>query len=226
MHLQPGLLFVPPVQLAALLFPGLANRGISGDMRPVEMYSQTASGYAYWKIPKAYLTFTPNWSGGKQDFIDVEAAIYWESDEMPPWSKAGRGDATGRKPDDKLFVHISGAGNFSGRRWWETFVLPRLEVVGAVGDLIEYRYRPGPGAMSSAVYAPREQGNYTMHFECVRNSYGNLLGCKTRTDYTRDIALEYVFSSNHISRWKEIDAKARALVDSFRSPQTAFPDSD
>lgn len=200
-------------RMAVAIFPVNANFATTRDMAPVEMEFRTRAGTIHWRIPKAYLTYQPNWQGGHQSNITIEAALFWRSAEMPPWAIIPA--RTDPRPDGKLIIHVDAAGNFFQRRNWQEFLLPRLEEVGRESDLVEYRYRPAPAALPDKVFAPETQPENSLFFACVRNSLGNLLGCNAHTDFAEDVALDYVFSSNHIHRWREIDTRARALVASF-----------
>ena len=39
--------------------------------------------------------------------------------------------------------------------------------------------------------------------------------CAAEVNFSENIALEYIFSSKYLNRWREIDARVRRLVASF-----------
>src|SRR5687768_14901615 len=54
-----------------------SNVGYSKDTRPIELKLVDQSGNAVLdlRVPKAYLTWTPNWGGGKQEFLKIQAFL-------------------------------------------------------------------------------------------------------------------------------------------------------
>lgn len=202
------------VKIGNALFPGLGTYVSSRETTIVSIHFRTRTGDVHWRIPKAFLSFAPNLKGGEQSNIIVDAAIYLDSDNFAPWSVSQTRQPS---PDDKLSVHINASGNHTTRRMWDTHVLPQLDAVGKSGGLEEYKYKPKRTVqMTAAVYRPLDTESPS-YIECVRNSFGNLLGCGAHADFAENIAVVYFFSSRHLGRWREMDAKARAIVASLRA---------
>ena len=223
-----GLLLITLVLCIALrqsqwvnaIFPGAGLYGTSADPKPIEMNLKTRSGHVTWRVPKAYLTFVPNWKGGEQKEIHVAAALYWASPEMPPWSTVKKIDG---KPtaDTELLIEIIGSGGFAVKPDWEQRYSSKLTVAGEEDDLVRYRYKQSPPPLTDVIFLPKEQPENPVYITCAANSLGNLLWCRAQTNLMADVVLDYHFSSLYLNRWQEIDARARALASSFLMTKTA-----
>jgi hypothetical protein len=197
--------------LRDLIFPGLANQGSSRDLKPIELCFRQPEGPLCWHIPKAYLSFVPNWKGGEQKIIVIDAALFWDSDVMPPTSTAPR------KPDDRLLIYISQGGRFFARRYFQENLMPLLELVATENGFNEYRYKEvnGRRVTLDSIFVPTDHPANFIYFNCTHHSEQQLINCDARIDFMEDVTAHYVFFSGNLPRWREIDTKVRLLMKSF-----------
>ena len=192
------------------------NVGISHELTPVEITFATPSDTMRWRIPKAYITDKTNWPGGEQDFIEIEAALYWDSPDMPPFAIAGDPRGPGPKPDDEINIALTPTGEFSNDSLWTEYVLKDYAPAGTRGDLTVYHdINPRSSSSVDHVFAPTVQAEHVIYFECAVNAGDVLANCEADVNFSEDIALKYIFDSKYLDRWREIDARVRRLVGSF-----------
>lgn len=208
-------------------------RGATRDMTPVDIvllpllpsaeYKKNAS---HWRIPKAYLNDKQNWEGGTQSVIAIAAALYWDKDDSPPWTIATKGGAGAAAPDDQILIWIFPSIPTPTRKNWEEKRLTLLQPVGDRSDLVEYRYRDGYGRMPDSgerFFSPRLAGTEVIFFDCSAGGHYQLLGCTAQRDLGENMYVHYLFSSNNLNRWAEIDTKVTELLTSLMLSDDHLP---
>ena len=144
-----------------------ADVGISHDLTPVEITFTTPRGVIRWRIPKAYITDKIDWQGGEQPFINVEAALYWNSPGMPPFAIAGDPRSRGQRPDDEIYIDLTPTGQFGKDEFWRDFLSRQYVPSGTRGDLTVYHgISPGYSSSMDHVFAPTVQAEHIIYFDC------------------------------------------------------------
>ena len=122
------------------LFPGVTTNVSSRSMTPIEMYVVALRGRVNLSIPEAYLTFGPNLRGGEQHTINIAAAIFWQSEDMPPRTLAQNARDARAKPDTSVLIYLHGGSKVATDDLWN-LIKPSLEPVGTKGDLQEFKHK-------------------------------------------------------------------------------------
>jgi hypothetical protein len=194
----------------------LADVGISHDLTPVEITFTTPRDNMRWRIPKAYITDRIDWQGGEQPFIDIEAALYWNSPDMPPFAIAGDPRSRGQRPDDEIYIDLRPSAHFFTDELWRKDKLRTFAPIGTQGDLTVYHdVNPRSESSMDHVFAPTIQAEHIIYFDCGVGMGDVLVRCAANADFSENIWLEYIFDSKYLERWREIDARVRRLVASF-----------
>lgn len=198
--------------------------GASHDPAPVDMCFKPGPHQSCWHIPKTYLQFKPNWTGGIQDVIMISAALYWNGDIMPAASVAADHDGSTptEQPDDVIQITINASANPFTHGYLTGTVLPQMEQTGEDSQFKEFAYKRinGERLADSAIFVPVAEFAASIYFDCARNSpqFGSkLLNCTAHTDFKDNVAVKYIFNSRNLARWHDIDAKVRGLLTSLET---------
>lgn len=136
----PYLLFTGAVDS---VFPWAKYIASTQSMEPVELSVAAKGGATTFRIPKAYLTWNTNWSGGEQDFIILEAYL----PDMSPWSRAAIVKSTeqGQEPTNSEFPDIRdrvriklNAGYVPGKYNVSEWIVNTKDYRGIFKDEFEY----------------------------------------------------------------------------------------
>jgi hypothetical protein len=118
--------------------------GRSTNVTPVDIAIQDKDEILNFKVPKAYLTFSKNWSGGLQEFFVLEANF----PSMHPLSLA----ESSVKDTDALFIDLHSysytGADLSTRKTISFFIEDRWTLIGSVTkrDGRSYLLRANPRA--------------------------------------------------------------------------------
>ena len=194
--------------------------GQSTDPAPVELAIQDKDEVLHFSIPKAYLIFSENWSGGLQDFFVLETVF----PSMVPRSLAGI-DANNA---DVLVIdfhsYANTGANYSTRKTIDFFVKEKWARVESalVKNGRSYQYyvekrdvekRFDNHSLIKEFYVADGQDIY---FECFRELSNPHVGCHGFADYGKNLSLSFAFRRSQFERWPEFYDAVVRLLNSFR----------
>jgi hypothetical protein len=194
--------------------------GHTTDATPVNISLRDKDAVLDFKIPKAYLTFSENWSGGLQDFLVLEASF----PSMTPLSFAG-GDVN--KPD-ALVIHLHSysrtGAKFSTRGTIDFFASQVWTYVGDTQDKIGRSYRHYLAKRD--LEKPRDDDRFGKEYfvaddrdaylECFLEAQNPNMGCSLFADYAKSLSLTIQFRRSQFEHWPEFYQSVVTLFDSLR----------
>jgi hypothetical protein len=190
------------------------GNGQTTDMDSVDIRLSGQGGSVSLRIPKAYLDWKKNWDGGDQDFISMEASL----PDMVPLTRDPRPVV---KSKDRVLITLDWSYNFGIGRSIDQRVERDLSVVHSDGDLIWLRahdFKDRQGNLRPSV----DEEDYALHekdpkvlLSCLPYKFGPDVGCHISTDITDRVRANYIIRRSELYRWKEIDSRVRALIQSF-----------
>lgn len=212
--------------LAAYVFQRVtysSNSGFSTDMQPVELtlYDKSTQAQLDLRVPKAYLTDARNWRGGKQQQVEIQAMLA----DMRPRALVEQEDgATGNARRDVLreMVYIAlepgiyedspaeallrTSGHTS--RQSDQYGLQRYRDVECTGRSDDCRVI-GYDEVFLGSDAPEK-----VYIRCARPDIVRDGGCYASTIF-RSRLLRYTFQRSKLPQWRDIDGRARKLLEGF-----------
>lgn len=222
-------------------FPWLKGTGRTDDTAPVEieLVDERSGESLKFRIPKAYLTDTANWAGGRQDRVKIETGLpnleprpgnIWITEEpgTPEYEREIKFFRNG------LFIHVYanrpvlGYENNKREAYQDRYVIQNDSLFGLTHfKSIACRdwKRTAEGEIVQIEEICRERGNEHfitpeardgkwVSFYCTRLEVNQGGGCIARSLY-QGWSLEYIFRRNQLNRWRDFDAGARELLDRF-----------
>lgn len=198
----------------------------STDTVAIELQNPKAS--IHLRIPKAYLIFKPNWNGGRQDFVDLEAAL-------PDLNPAVLDRREVVPVEDLVLIKLQvsipgGTTNFVHKTIQE--LRRDEEDAGFMWYYDKSIFGPngiphiGPADEEYAVPLDQDADPH-IFFRCVPPEAGRQVGCTAFTELhstdAASVSLEYHIRRSELGRWREIDPAVRKLVASFIDPNSAAP---
>lgn len=197
-----------------------ANYGYSRSTKPIEIELWNPSTSIHLTIAKAYLTFKPNWSGGRQDFVVLEAAL----PDLNPVVLDSREMVAA---EDRVFVRLR-ASIRGGTPQFAKRVLSRLRKSSEDEEFAWYHEKsvfdsfgvPHVKPDDDEFAVPLEQvGNPQVLFDCLLPAPNRKVGCKVYNEVAATdaatVGLNYQIRRSELKRWREIDSAVRKLVTSF-----------
>lgn len=195
---------------------------------------RSGSGVTRLRIPKAYLTLRPNWGGGRQDVVVLEAVL----PDMRPLSESrlqslepasARRELKGDEgPESPISIRLKG----SSRNWMTNRIRQQVaedwefQRVTEDGLSLYYEVQRNPDGTlfnpnkpdelkERQLVAPAEDGRPMVHFACPPTSKPyDSWRCSAHSHLGDSLYLEYSFEQDHLAQWHEIDRKVRELVTS------------
>ncbi len=61
----------------------------------------------------------------------MEAGLYWNSPDMPPFAIAGDPRSRGQRPDDEICISLEPTGEFAVDEIWREYMLQKYAPTGA-----------------------------------------------------------------------------------------------
>jgi hypothetical protein len=196
--------------------------GRTADLTPVNVTLQDTDAVLHFRIPKAYLTFSQNWSGGLQEFLVIEASF----PSMAPLALP-EGDI---KHTSALIIdlhsHSSTGAKYSTEKAINFFIKDRWILVQDVKDKAgrAYQYyvdKRDVNKRDDITQLLKESfvvDGQHIYFECLREFLNPSVGCSGFADYGSNLTLTFHFPRSQFERWPEFYEAAVRLLNSFREP--------
>jgi hypothetical protein len=193
--------------------------GRTQDPSPVELTMQDKDAIIQFKIPRMYMTLSPNWRGGMQDVIAIEVVF-------PGMSPAGkRGLASPEVVAMSLYSSAHAAADVSRLLRWK--LDNEWSHVGQETDRIGQKYSvyvtrssvekwKNPNASVKEYLIPDESSTGGVYLECYRERLNPFVGCNSLTTFGKDLLLVVSFRRSQLERWREILRAVEGLLISFK----------
>jgi hypothetical protein len=214
-------------QLLAITGPSVAQvptvslySGRTPDSTTVQLTMQDRDRIVRFKIPKMYMTLSPNWAGGIQDIIALEV-------EFPSMSPAGK---KGLVFSDIVAISLYSFANTGAhydvsnllqhnlQQEW-TPVDPETDWRGqeyslyvARSDIEKWKNRQA----TVREYLVPKDSSMPIFFGCYREKSNPLVGCTSYTNFGKSLSLEISFRRSQLQNWREILRASTGLLDSFK----------
>jgi hypothetical protein len=194
--------------------------GRTQDSTSVELTMQDKDAVIRFKIPKMYMTLSPNWKGGMQDVIAMEVVF----SSMAPAGSRSLASADVLAISLYSFAHTSRDFSFSrllqynrDSEW--TKVDRKTDRSGEGYSVYVARTNvekwKDPG-VSIKEYLVPDESNGKVYFECYRGKMNPLVGCLCLTTFGQNLSLSVAFRRSEFERWREILRGVEGLLDSFK----------
>jgi hypothetical protein len=175
----------------------------------------------HWRIPKNYLavcvTCFDQWHGDVQSFFVVRAGIYWSSSEIKPWPDPKLSHTQVPTPDVGLTITVKAISESFENKFWHDVISPNLEQkTEALDDLIHYKQKKSSHLGEDVLTPTSPSTPGTVYFLCFQNTDGRRTGCTGHAYLGDEIGFQYSFNAGGLIRWREIETKTRALLNTFR----------
>jgi len=195
--------------------------GRTQDPTPVELTMQDRDAVIRFKIPKMYMTFSPNWSGGMQQVVVFEVVF-------PGMSPAGNRSLA--SPEALViglhsFAHTGADYNISRLLRWS--MDNEWTLVGQETDRVGQRYSiyvaraniekwKNQNASVIEYLIPEDFVGKRTYLECHRERLNPFVGCTCFTTFGENISLEVSFRRSQLEKWREMLRSAEGLLTSFK----------
>lgn len=196
--------------------------GQTTDLTSVNISLQDTNVVINFKIPKAYLTFSANWSGGLQDFIAIASSFPSMRPLALPEGEVKHTAAL----IINLSSHSSTGAKYSTEKAIDFFIKDRWTLVQNVKDKAgrSYRYyldKRDVDKRDDVTKLLKESfvvDGQHIYFECLREFSNPNVGCSGFADYGSNLTLTFHFPRSQFERWPEFHEAAVRLLNSFREP--------
>jgi hypothetical protein len=196
--------------------------GRTTNVTPINVSLQDTDTILHFRIPKAYLTFSQNWSGGLQEFLVIESSFPSMAPLALPEGEIKHTDAL----IIDLHSHSSTGATYTTKKAIDLFIKDRWAFVQAIKDKAgrSYKYyvdkrdvdkRDDITQLLKESYVVDGQHIY---FECLREFLNPNVGCSGFADYGKNLTLTFHFRRSQFERWPEFYEAAIRLLNSFRQP--------
>jgi hypothetical protein len=188
---------------------------------PVELTMQDKDAIIRFKIPKMYMTLSPNWSGGMQDVIALEVVF-------PSMSPAGKRSLAS---PEVLTISLYSFANTGADKNISRLLRWNMENewthVGQVTDRIGQEYSvyvarsnveewKNPNASVREYLIPNESPAGGAYLECLRERANPFVGCKSLSIFGKNLTLVVSFRRSQLEKWHEMLRSAEGLLLSFK----------
>jgi hypothetical protein len=194
--------------------------GRTQDPTAVQLTMQDKDEVIRFKIPRMYMTLSPNWKGGMQDVIAIEVVF-------PSMAPAGRRSlASADVLSISLYSFARAGGGFSFLRLLQYNQDNEWTRVDRLTD------RSGEGysvyvarsnvekwkdpTVSVKEYFVPDNSNGRVYFECYREKLNPFVGCLCLTAFGQNLSLSVAFRRSQFERWREILRAVEGLLISFK----------
>ena len=198
--------------------------GRTQDPTPVQLTMQNKDAIIRFKIPKMYMTLSPNWKGGMQDVIAIEVVF-------PSMAPAGRRSLASA---DVLAISLYSFAHTGGdlfSRLLQYHQSNDWTKVGQETDGTGERYSiyvahsnvekwKDPSASVKEYIVP-DNSQVGVYFECYREKINPFVGCLCLTKFGQNLSLSVAFRRSQFERWREILRAVEGLLVSFKERDSA-----
>ena len=196
--------------------------GRTTDPTPVDIAIQDKNEIVHFTIPKVFMTFSKNWSGGLQSGITLEV-VYPSMAAV----SATRNSSSG---SDVVIINLFSFAN-TGADYSIPRMLPRKmsdqwAFVESTTDSARRSYRvyvnkgdvekrKDQARLITEFLVPDSNDSY---FECIRDISNPSVGCNATVNYRANLVLNFQFKRAQFERWPDIREAVFKLLNSFRQP--------
>jgi hypothetical protein len=196
--------------------------GRTADLTPVNLALQDTDAVLHFRIPKAYLTFSTNWSGGLQTFIVIESSFPSMAPLALPESEIKHTDAL----IIDLSSHFSTGAKYSTEKAIDFLIKDSWALIGNMKDKAGRSYqhyvnKRDINKRDDVTQFLKESfvvDGAHIYFECLREFLNPNVGCSGFADYGSNLTLTFHFRRSQFERWPEFYEAAVSLLNSFRVP--------
>lgn len=170
-------------------------------------------------IPRAYIWYRPNWKGGKQDGLLMEALLP-DFERRTPENKA-EFETPGWDREVRFSLHHRSEG-FSTEKGFLNLRSNDYLVTRSVPDYgngWEY-FRESEGNFKEYFVRQSEDGSYHV-MACVLPKIRPFPSCEGKFDFAKSIEGNITFHRRYLGDWEEIESKAVQLLRSFEVQATS-----
>lgn len=189
------------------------------DPTPVELTMKDKDAIVRFKIPKMYMTLSPNWRGGMQSVIAIEVVF-------PAMAPAGkRSLASPEVLAISLYSSANTAADVSRLLRWKlendwSHVGREMDRIGkeysvyvARSNIAEWK---NPDALVKEYLIPDDSPDGAVYLECYRERSNPFVGCSSSTTFGKDLLLVVSFRRSQLEKWREMRRAAEDLLISFK----------
>jgi hypothetical protein len=207
------------------IFPWVPYIGHSQSMEPIIFTVPSKTGVTRLRIPKAYLTWKPDWEGKTDKTIAIEAMLpdmqpseIVRPKRIKPLMQKGMTEYEARSHTFEDEIHITlWEGHLNTIKWIGDDLLkacPVHETVDYELVRISNANKPSSGRCSSKVqghnlYVGKWESTY-VKIKCPKTG-----ACRLDSEFNDQISLSYSFGRTRLSEWQDIHQRVRSFVASL-----------
>jgi hypothetical protein len=195
--------------------------GRTRDPTPVELTMQDKDAIVRFKIPKMYMTFSPNWMGGMQNVLVLEVVF----PSMAPAGKRSLASPEVLVISVYSFAHTG--ADYNVVRLLRRNIDNEWTLVGRETDRFGKEYSvyvrrsniaewKNPDALVKEYLIPDDSPDGAVYLECLRERSNPFVGCQGLTTFGKNLSLGVSFRRTQLEKWREMLRATEELLISFK----------